>query len=36
MRKVGIVFGILVVVVIIGVAIFAATFDVNRYRGRIQ
>ena len=36
MRKVGIVFGILVVVIIIGVAIFAATFDVNRYRGRIQ
>ena len=36
MRKVGIVFGILVVVVIVGVAIFAATFDVNRYRGRIQ
>jgi len=36
MRKVGIVFGILVVVVIIGAAIFAATFDVNRYRGRIQ
>jgi len=36
MRKVGIVFGILVVVVVIGVAIFAATFDVNRYRGRIQ
>src|SRR5436190_10071832 len=36
MRKVGMVFGILVVVVIIGVAIFAATFDVNRYRGRIQ
>jgi AsmA protein len=36
MRRVGIVFGILVVVVIIGVAIFAATFDVNRYRGRIQ
>ena len=36
MRKVGIVFGILVVVIIIGVAVFAATFDVNRYRGRIQ
>ena len=36
MRKVGMVFGILVVVVIVGVAIFAATFDVNRYRGRIQ
>jgi len=36
MRKVGIVFGILVVIVIIGAAIFAATFDVNRYRGRIQ
>ena len=36
MRKVGIVFGILVVVVIIGAAIFAATFDVNRYRGSIQ
>src|SRR2546430_11149480 len=36
MRKIGIVFGILVVVLIIGIAIFAATFDVNRYRGRIQ
>ena len=36
MRKIGIVFGILVVILIIGIAIFAATFDVNRYRGRIQ
>jgi AsmA protein len=36
MRKVAIVLGILVAVVIVGVAIFAATFDVNRYRGRIQ
>jgi AsmA protein len=36
MRKVGIVFGILVAVIIVGVAIFAATFDVNRYHGRIQ
>src|SRR5256885_9555071 len=36
MRKVGIVLGIWVLVVIIGVAIFAATFDVNRYRGSIQ
>jgi AsmA protein len=36
MRKALIVIGILVVVVIAGIGIFAATFDVNSYRGRIQ
>jgi AsmA protein len=36
MRKVGIVLGILVVVIVVGALIFSATFDVNRYRGTIQ
>ena len=36
MRKVGLVLGILVLVVVVAVLIFWATFDVNRYRGRIQ
>jgi uncharacterized protein involved in outer membrane biogenesis len=36
MRKVLAVVGILIVVVIAGLLIFAATFDVNRYRGTIQ
>jgi AsmA protein len=36
MRKALIGVGILIVVVIVGLLIFAATFDVNRYRGTIQ
>ena len=36
MRKALIGVGILIVVVIVGLVIFAATFDVNRYRGTIQ
>jgi AsmA protein len=36
MRKLGIVVGIVLAVVIVGLAIFVATFDVNRYRGTIQ
>src|SRR4051812_6579391 len=36
MRKVGLVLGILVLVVVVAVLIFWATFDVNHYRGRIQ
>jgi len=36
MRKVGIIAGIVFLVIVVGVLIFAATFDVNRYRGTIQ
>ena len=36
MKKVGIVIGVIILVVIVAVVIFAATFDVNRYRGTIQ
>jgi uncharacterized protein involved in outer membrane biogenesis len=36
MRKVGIALGIIILVVIVAAVIFAATFDVNRYRGTIQ
>ena len=36
MRKIGIALGIIILVVVVGVLIFAATFDVNRYRGTIQ
>jgi AsmA protein len=36
MRKVLLGLGILVVIVVIGIAVFAATFDVNRYHDRIQ
>jgi AsmA protein len=36
MRKVLAGIGIFIVLVIVGLLIFAATFDVNRYRGRIQ
>lgn len=36
MRKVGIVIGIIVIVVIVAVAIFASTFDINRYHAKIQ
>ena len=36
MRRILIAIGIIVAVIIAGVLIFAATFDVNRYRGTIQ
>jgi len=36
MRKIGIVLGILILVMVVGGLIFVATFDVNQYRGRIQ
>src|SRR5215470_6966209 len=36
MRKVGIVAGILVILIVGALLIFAATFDVNKYRGTIQ
>ena len=36
MRKVGIVIGTIILVVIVAVVVFAATFNVNRYRGTIQ
>jgi len=36
MRRFAIAVGIVLAVVIVGVAVFAATFDVNRYRGTIQ
>ena len=36
MRKLAIVLGIILAVLIAAVLIFWATFDVNRYRGRIQ
>jgi uncharacterized protein involved in outer membrane biogenesis len=36
MKKIGIIIGVVILVVIVAVVIFAATFDVNRYRGTIQ
>lgn len=36
MRKIGIGLGIILVLVIVSVGIFAATFDVNKYRGTIH
>ena len=36
MRRVGIILGIFIGLVVIGVLVFAATFDVNRYRATIQ
>ena len=36
MRKVGIVIGTIVLVLIVAVVVFAATFNVNQYRGTIQ
>lgn len=36
MRKVGIVILVIIVILVVAVAIFAATFDVNRYHGVIQ
>jgi uncharacterized protein involved in outer membrane biogenesis len=35
MRKVGIVIGTIVLVLIVAVMVFAATFNVNQYRGTI-
>ena len=36
MKKVVISLGVIILVIVVGVVIFAATFDVNRYRGTIQ
>jgi len=36
MKKIGIAIGVIILIVIVAVVIFAATFDVNRYRGTIQ
>lgn len=36
MRKVLIAIGVIILIIIVAVAIFAATFDVNKYRGTIQ
>jgi AsmA protein len=36
MRKLGIAIGIFFIAAILGIVIFAVTFDVNRYRGAIQ
>ncbi|HMC73712.1 MAG TPA: AsmA family protein, partial [Terriglobales bacterium] len=36
MKKVVIALGVVILVIVVGVVIFAATFDVNRYRGTIQ
>ena len=36
MRKVAIVIGIIILVIIVAAVVFAATFDVNKYRGTIQ
>src|SRR6267378_7168530 len=36
MRKFGIIVGIVVLIMVVAVLIFAATFDVNKYRGTVQ
>jgi len=36
MRKVAIVIGIIILLIIVAAVVFAATFDVNKYRGTIQ
>src|SRR5437870_7912828 len=36
MRKVAIVIGIIILLIIVAGVVFAATFDVNKYRGTIQ
>jgi len=36
MRKVGMAIGAFILLMIVGVVVFAATFNVNQYRGRIQ
>jgi AsmA protein len=36
MRKLAIALGVIVLIVIVGALVFAATFDVNKYRGTIQ
>jgi AsmA protein len=35
-RKIGISLGVIVLIIVVGALIFAATFDVNQYRGTIQ
>src|SRR5437870_1573164 len=36
MRKVAIIIGVVILIIIVAVALFAATFDVNKYRGTIR
>ena len=36
MRRLAIIAGVIFLVIVVAVAIFAATFDVNKYRGTIQ
>src|SRR5579871_1529507 len=36
MRKAGIVIGIIIIVIVVAVGIFASTFDINRYHAQIQ
>src|SRR5438477_754782 len=36
MRKVALVIGIIILIIIVAAVVFAATFDVNKYRGTIQ
>ena len=36
MRKIGIVIGTILLILIVAVVVFAATFNVNQYRGTIQ
>src|SRR5581483_8684696 len=36
MRKLAIAGGIIIALIILAIAIFASTFDINRYRGTIQ
>lgn len=36
MRRAGIIIGIVIVLIVAAIAVFAATFNVNRYRGTIQ
>ena len=36
MRKVGIILGVIFLVLVVGIGLFLATFDANRYRGTVQ
>ncbi len=36
MRKVGITIGIIVIILFLAVVVFAATFKLNQYRGKLQ
>ena len=36
MRKIGIAIGVILLIIIVAVVVFAATFNVNKYRGTIQ